>query len=45
MFKDIAEAYDVLSDAEKRKTYDQFGEEGVKHGGGAPGASHGFDSS
>eukprot|EP00920_Eleutheroschizon_duboscqi_P006788 GHVT01015859.1.p1 GENE.GHVT01015859.1~~GHVT01015859.1.p1 ORF type:complete len:344 (+),score=55.40 GHVT01015859.1:608-1639(+) len=36
MFKDIAEAYDVLSDKEKRKIYDQFGEEGLK--GGVPGA-------
>lgn len=37
LFKDIAEAYDVLSDKEKRQIYDQFGEEGLK-GGGAPGA-------
>lgn len=28
-FKDIAHAYSVLSDKEKRKNYDQFGEEGV----------------
>jgi len=37
-FKEIAEAYDVLSDPEKRKMFDQFGEEGLKGGGGsAPG--------
>ncbi|KAF2351057.1 Chaperone DnaJ C-terminal [Trinorchestia longiramus] len=34
-FKDIAEAYDVLSDKKKRDIYDQYGEEGLK--GGIPG--------
>lgn len=33
MFMKIANAYDTLSDPEKRKVYDQFGEEGVKQGG------------
>lgn len=32
-FKDIAEAYSVLSDPEKKKLYDQFGEEGLKQNG------------
>ncbi|GAB2274769.1 hypothetical protein Dimus_009542 [Dionaea muscipula] len=32
-FKQISEAYDVLSDPQKRAFYDQFGEEGLK---GAP---------
>mmetsp|Transcript_9721 Transcript_9721/g.11074 ORF Transcript_9721/g.11074 Transcript_9721/m.11074 type:complete len:311 (-) Transcript_9721:217-1149(-) len=32
MFKQIGEAYAVLSDAERRKTYDRFGEEGLKQG-------------
>ena len=29
-FKEIAEAYEVLSDKKKRDVYDQFGEEGLK---------------
>ncbi|GAB6027861.1 hypothetical protein CHUAL_002079 [Chamberlinius hualienensis] len=34
-FKEIAEAYEVLSDKRKRDIYDQYGEEGLK--GGVPG--------
>lgn len=34
-FKEIAEAYEVLSDKKKRDIYDQYGEEGLK--GGVPG--------
>jgi DnaJ family protein B protein 4 len=38
-FKEIAEAYEVLNDSQKRKIYDQFGEEGLKGGGGMPGGA------
>jgi molecular chaperone DnaJ len=36
-FKEAAEAYSVLSDADKRSTYDRFGHQGLSGAGGPPG--------
>jgi molecular chaperone DnaJ len=35
-FKQAAEAYEILSDAERRATYDRYGHEGLRSGGYAP---------
>ncbi|KAJ7380223.1 DnaJ sub B member 2 [Desmophyllum pertusum] len=40
-FKLISEAYDVLSDNEKRKIYDRYGKQGLTGGGGGGGPTMG----
>jgi molecular chaperone DnaJ len=35
-FKEAAEAYEVLSDSERRATYDRYGHEGLRTGGYSP---------
>jgi molecular chaperone DnaJ len=35
-FKEAAEAYEILSDSERRATYDRYGHEGLRSGGFAP---------
>ncbi len=48
-FKEAQEAYEVLSDEQKRKQYDQFGHAGVNNNGGFGGfggaGGYGFDAS
>ena len=40
-FKEVAEAFEVLSDKDKRAVYDRYGEDGLKAGGGGCGGGGG----
>ncbi|MGM0440388.1 MAG: molecular chaperone DnaJ [Chlamydiota bacterium] len=43
-FKEISEAYEVLSNSDKRQLYDRYGKDGLDGAGMGPGGGAGFES-